>query len=173
MKRKREKDFNELIYKINETIYFSDCVTKHSTKKLDNLTNTYDEYDLIIDSVGGSVELGIKIYNNIKKSKYIINTIGTGIVAGISILLLLAGKNKSMTKYATLYLTEINSQVKNELINIELKDKFNEIILDNTSNKIIQDQLNNFARRGSFLNSAESLNYGFIDFIILSKKLIF
>lgn len=172
MKRKIEQINLELIYKINDTIYFSDCVTKRTTKILlnilDNLTDEHDEYKLVIDSNGGCVESGIKIYKFIKKSKYKINTVATGLVGGIAILILLAGEQKSMTEFCKLFICDISSSSNGSYLELiaqsnyisELKKTIDDIILNNTC--LTQSQLNDFTNCGKFMTSDESLKYKFI-----------
>lgn len=133
-----------------------------------------DKITIYINSPGGDVNAGLAIYDAMKSSPCIIETIGVGLCASMGAFLLSSGDIGHRKAYENCEimihqpLGGTNGQVSDIEIMTKrfayLKNKITEILAINTSQskeKIAKDCDRNF-----FLNSDEALEYHLIDAIV-------
>lgn len=103
------------VYKTGRTIYFYDEVNNktvcEASKFIDELESENDkEIELIINSNGGSIYDGLALYDRIRSSACQINTVGTGFVASMGLIVFLAGDHRTLTETAMLLNHQGSSQ---------------------------------------------------------------
>lgn len=164
------------ITQIKNHIFFTSIITN---KSADNLLSTlYHSQKLSqplvlhISSDGGDVHSALRIVDYLRQIP--VNTIGEGLIASAATLILVSGRKRCMTKYATFLMHQLrcpNSMsgtyhnIKDEMLNIELLHQYMVDIYQQKSTmtrKNIDKQLATERQ----LTSKQCLEFGLIDQIL-------
>lgn len=182
-------DMGEVKLMNGTTIYFNSPVYNHSVDRAlyllkivnQNIMMYEFEYpDLkgklyprfIINSGGGSVVEGLRLYDSIKNNIYGVTTIVQGMAASMGIILAVSGARKTATPHSTLMIHQLSAGAGGKYAELKdymkfwsnLQDKLSAILVENT--KIKKDKINELMSRESFIMADEALSLGLIDDII-------
>lgn len=140
--------------------------------------NPDKDISVYINSPGGEVYAGIAMYDTMKHVKNEIVTINVGLAASAGALLLAAGskgKRYSLPGAQTM-IHQVIGGVEGQATDVEitakhmlkLRDQYADIIAKETSQKL--DKVKTDMDRDYWMDANESIKYGIIDKIMLSKK---
>lgn len=178
------------IYRDGNKVYFHGEVTKESIngvkreimRAAEHITNTLSKlgiYDpneayieLIIHSPGGCVYSGFNLIDFIESFSIPIITTGTGTVASMAALILLAGKKRRLTKNAHILIHQIRSIIGGKRDDImdyikhleDIQKQFIKYISERT--KLSKTEIEQLLKRESWIMAEEALKMGLIDEII-------
>ena len=171
----------------NNNIYFYGAVSESSTLQLKNKLDELDLHSQItaihykieappihlhIQSYGGSLLHTFYIMDVIKTLKTPVYTYIDGFAASAATLMSVCGKRRFMTESSVMLVHQLSSgasgkfeEIKNEYSNlVEFMEIIKKTYLNNSN--ISSDNLDVLLKQDLWLNSAKSLEYGFIDEII-------
>ena len=171
----------------NNNIYFYGAVSESSTLQLKNKLEELDLHlqtiaihykidappiHLHIQSYGGSLLHTFYIMDVIKLLKTPVYTHIDGFAASAATLMSVCGKRRFMTESSVMLVHQLSSgasgkfeEIKNEYSNlVEFMEIIKKTYLNNSN--ISSDNLDALLKQDLWLNSAKSLEYGFIDEII-------
>ena len=171
----------------NNNIYFYGAVSESSTLQLKNKLDELDLHSQItaihykieappihlhIQSYGGSLLHTFYIMDVIKTLKTPVYTYIDGFAASAATLMSVCGKRRFMTESSVMLVHQLSSgasgkfeEIKNEYSNlVEFMEIIKKTYLNNSN--ISSDNLDALLKQDLWLNSAKSLEYGFIDEII-------
>lgn len=141
-----------------------------------NSLNIYDmnkmEINMYINSPGGCMSSGFDLIDFMDTYPIGINTIGTGSVASMAVLLLCAGKKRSITKNSHLLVHQFRTQIGGKrqdildyLVHLEnIHRQMVEFLSSKT--KMSKDELNNMLKNESWVTAAQAKDLGIVDNII-------
>lgn len=169
----------------NHNIHFDSNVTDDTVNQLcdilDNLDGKYDIYNLHIKSNGGNVMAGLKAYDKIKSSKYIINTYANDVIGGIASIMFIVGKERFFTPDCIMYigksvcLDKLKSNkelLKSFKFMDGLNKQINELYLLHSNKRFTLSKLQKMQENdGTYLKCYECQKYGLVDTIIPNEKL--
>jgi ATP-dependent protease ClpP protease subunit len=171
----------------NNNIYFYGAVSESSTLQLKTKLEELDLHlqtiaihykidappiHLHIQSYGGSLLHTFYIMDVIKTLKTPVYTYIDGFAASAATLMSVCGKRRFMTESSVMLVHQLSSgasgkfeELKNEYSNlVEFMEIIKKTYLNNSN--ISSQNLDNLLKQDLWLNSAKSLEYGFIDEII-------
>lgn len=131
-----------------------------------------------VDSPGGSVKSGLSMVDVMRYINSDVATINTGMAASMGSILLSSGTKgkRSSLNFSKVMIHQVSSgaqgHVEDNRISQMESEKYNYILfrmLAENSGRSFKEVLDS-ARRDKWLNSQESLDFGFIDEIILTDK---
>lgn len=163
-------------------IKLDSTVTKVSVDRLITEIEVLDSLDptqpitLEIDSGGGSVYHGLRLYNAMKASKSPIHTHANGMAASMAAILLIAGDEREATPESRILIHQVSAGTMGKTDDMEhdinhvntLQDDLYEIISENTG--LSMDDIRRIAGSDVFYDGEESVRLGFIDRLVDSKK---
>lgn len=178
------------IYRDGNKVYFHGEVTKESVNGvkreimraaesiITNLTKLgiYDSkevyIELVIHSPGGCVYSGFNLIDFIETFPIPIITTGTGTVASMATLILLAGKKRRLTKNAHILIHQIRSIIGGKRDDImdyikhleDIQKQFIKYISERT--KLSKTEVEQLLKRESWIMAEEAIKMGLIDDII-------
>lgn len=141
-----------------------------------NSLNVYDmnkmEINMYINSPGGCMSSGFDLIDFMNTYPIKINTIGTGTVASMAVLLLCAGEKRSITANSHLLVHQFRTQIGGKrqdildyLVHLEnIHKQMVEYLSSRT--KMTKDELNNMLKNESWITAAQAKELGFVDSII-------
>ena len=182
---KRKIDDNDtLVYKNGRTIYFYADVNNESICKtirfLDELEKESKKEIMIkICSSGGYVYSGFALYDRIRQSVCQINTIGTGIVASMALIIYLAGDYRSIEENATLLNHQACDEIEGRIEDLKIAMKETERIEQRvveiiachtglTERKIIND----IQKGDNYIKPERAVDEGFAHELIKNDRII-
>jgi len=168
---------------IGNKIYFTGEIHRESVHSLkekiieisDKLSKIYNETGeklpiyLFINSPGGAVHSGFDLIDFIESYHFPIITIGTGRVASMAFLVLLAGKEKYLTPNSHILIHQISTMIGGKRQDIldyvkHIEDLHNQIIKFITSRTNLKTkEVEELLSRESWLNAEEATSKGLID----------
>jgi ATP-dependent protease ClpP protease subunit len=177
----------ETVQNTNNNIYFYGAVSESSTLQLKTKLEELDLHSqltaiqyktdpypihLHIQSYGGSLLHTFYIMDIIKTLKTPVYTYIDGFAASAATLMSVCGKRRFMTESSIMLVHQLSSgasgkfeEIKNEYSNlVEFMEIIKKTYLNNSN--ISSDNLDALLKQDLWLNSAKSLEYGFIDEII-------
>jgi ATP-dependent Clp endopeptidase proteolytic subunit ClpP len=175
------------VYSKDNHIYYKSDVNKRSVEQLiDLLDEKNEEYEEIkldkliknyepepiylhITSFGGSLFMGMKAVDAIKRSKVPVHTIVDGYAASCGSLMAVVGVKRYMTPRSYQLIHQLSSgmwgkysELKDEMENCEtLMDTIRDIYVDNTSME--KDSIDSQLKHDSWWNADKCLEVGLID----------
>lgn len=173
----------------NTTIYFNCIVEKNTVDRAmelfrvvnNNIAAIVQEYPelkgqlvpkFIINSNGGSIVQGLRLFDKIKENMYPVTTIVNGMAASMGIILAVAGSKKQATKHSVLMIHSLSAGASGkyrELMDYakfwtQLQDVLSKIIVDNTKAK--KEDVDDLMQGESFILATDALQMGLIDEIV-------
>ena len=171
----------------NNNIYFYGAVSESSTLQLKNKLDELDLHSQItaihykieappihlhIQSYGGSLLHTFYIMDVIKTLKTPVYTYIDGFAASAATLMSVCGKRRFMTESSVMLVHQLSSgasgkfeEIKNEYSNlVEFMEIIKKTYLNNSN--ISSQHLDALLKQDLWLNSAKSLEYGFVDEIV-------
>lgn len=160
--------------------FLNDYVSSIVQAQLMFLESVDDKRDIImhIDTPGGSVKSGLSIIDVMYYIKPEIHTVNTGMAASMGSVLLSSGSKgkRSSLNFSKLMIHQVSGGTQGNVEEMRISqretEKYNYILMkilsDNTGKSletIIED-----SKKDKWFNSQESLEYGFIDEVIESKR---
>lgn len=130
---------------------------------------------LMIDSGGGSVYDGLRLYNAMKSSKSPVHTFVNGRAASMAAIILIAGDVRMATAESRVLIHQVAGGTRGKVENMEhdinhastLQDDLFEIIAENTGLSL-QD-IRRIAANDVYYDGEESIQLGFVDKLTASK----
>lgn len=124
---------------------------------------------LVIDSPGGSVYDGLRLYNAMKTSKSHIHTVVNGMAASMGAIILIAGDSREATPESRVLIHQVSAGTGGKTYDMEqdlnhintLQDDLYEIIAENTG--LSMQDVRRISMSDVFYDAEESLRLGFID----------
>lgn len=131
---------------------------------------------IYINSPGGSVTAGLSIYDTMNFIKPNVITIGMGLCASMGAFLLSSGDKRYALENTKIMIHQPLGGAKGQASDImivaeeiiKIKKKLNDILCKNTKQKL--EKIEKDTDRDFYMDSAEALNYGIIDEILIQKK---
>jgi ATP-dependent Clp endopeptidase proteolytic subunit ClpP len=173
----------------NTTIYFNCFVEKHTVddaircmKQVNHNIATIEleypelkgkvEFKFVINSNGGNVVQGLRLFDAIQANPYPITTIASGMAASMGIILTVAGKKKAATKNSVLMIHQLSAGAQGKFMELQdymrfwtsLQDVLKGILVDNTNAK--EKDIEKFMKGETFIMAPEALKLGLIDEIV-------
>lgn len=173
----------------NTTIYFNCYVEKNTVDDAIRLIKTvnrniatieldYPElkgklpFKFIINSGGGNVVQGLRLFDAIKNNIYPITTIANGIAASMGIILLVAGKTIQATKHSTLMIHQLSAGAQGKYFELQGHMKFwtdlqtllGTLLVENTKAK--KEDIAKFMTGETYMLAEEALKLGIIESIV-------
>lgn len=127
---------------------------------------------VVINSNGGSVVEGLRLFDAIKNNIYPVDTIVQGMSASMGVIVLFSGKRKFATKHSILLIHQISGGMSGKYSDImdtakywvKLQTALSNIIKENTKAK--KEDIDKFMTGESFFTAQEAVDLGLIDGII-------
>jgi len=147
-----------------------DIVPKYIELGINNTSEM--EIKLYIDSMGGSIASGFNLIDFMRTHYIPITTIGSGTIASMATLLLVAGKKKYLTKNSHLLVHQFRagfSGKREELLDYfkHLEDVQEQLISFLTENTNLEkNQMIKLLKNESWLTTEQAIQMGFADAII-------
>jgi ATP-dependent Clp endopeptidase proteolytic subunit ClpP len=128
--------------------------------------------ELWITSPGGAVSAGFSLIDFMQDFHIPIHTVGTGTVASMAVLLLLAGKERALTTNSNLLVHQLRAGINGKLDEIldymkhldELHKQMSDYIVKYT--KLDASKVKDMLARESWIMAQQALEMGFVDRII-------
>jgi ATP-dependent Clp protease protease subunit len=126
----------------------------------------------IINSGGGDVIQGLRLFDAIKNNIYPFTTIASGMAASMGIILLVAGAKVKAAPHTVLLIHPLSAGMEGDFYKLEgymklytdLQTKLTDILIENTSAK--KEDVIDFMTGESFIMAKEALDLGIIDEIV-------
>lgn len=114
------------VYKVRRSIYFFDEVNNKTVcdacRFIDELeSESQEDIEFVINSVGGSIYDGMALYDRIRSTACKVNTVGTGFVASMGLIIFLAGDNRTITENVVLLNHQGSSEVAGKTSDIKIE----------------------------------------------------
>ena len=168
--------FNSAVYA--ESVDYAITLLKNINRNIAITELTYPELKdkitpkIIINSPGGDVIQGFRLFDAIKNNVFPVTTIGSGEVSSMGMILLVAGSKVQSTEHTVMLIHPLSAGVSGQYPKLEnymnlysnLQEKLSSIIIDNSRAK--KDDISNFMKGDSFIMAADALKLGIIDEII-------
>lgn len=183
-KSEKESPFAEKFLKTRQIILSGEINEENTAKTVEQLLLLESESDkpiyVYIDSPGGSIDSGFGIYDVIRFINAPVYTIGTGLIASMgSIILLAAPKERRLGLPNSHYLIHqplIGGVAQGVATDLEIqaeeiaksKGKLIKLISDETGVSV--EQVKKDCDRDHWLSADEAKNYGLISKVISSRK---
>lgn len=136
------------------------------------------EISLYINSPGGSVTAGLAIYDTMKYITAPVSTVCMGLAASMGAFLLAAGEKgkRFALPNCQIMIHQPSGGFRGQATDIEihakeilrLKDRLNQILSENTGRSF--EEVVRATERDNYLTPEESLDFGIIDKILVSRK---
>jgi len=177
--------------KDNFTIYFDSPVYSNSVnmamdllKQVNrNIAMTELEYPelkgllnvkFIINSGGGEIIQGLRLFDSIRNNAFPVNTIASGMAASMGIILLVAGHKVQAVENSVLMIHQLSAGMGGKFFELrdhmkfytELQNKLSAILIENSKAK--KEDVLNFMKGESFILTKDALKLGIIDEIVKS-----
>ena len=131
---------------------------------------------LTIDSGGGSVYNGLRLYNAMKTAKSPIHTKVDGMAASMAAIILISGDKREATPESRVLIHQVSSRNSGKVYDMEqslnhtrtLQDDLYQIISENTGLSL--KDVTRIAKSDVFYDGEESLRLGFIDVLTHGKE---
>lgn len=181
--------FGEVIIRDNFTVYFNSPVFSYSVDTAISLIKQVNrnialtelsypelegkiEFKFIINSVGGDVIQGLRLFDAIKANKYPITTIASGMAASMGIITLVAGATVKAVEHTVLLIHPLSAGVQGEYYRLQnymklytdLQSKLTNILIQNSNAK--KEDIEKFMTGDSFILAPEAKTLGIIDEVI-------
>lgn len=183
-KSEKESPFAEKFLKTRQIILSGEINEENTAKTVEQLLLLESESDkpiyIYIDSPGGSIDSGFGIYDVIRFINAPVYTIGTGLIASMgSIILLAAPKERRLGLPNSHYLIHqplIGGVAQGVATDLEIqaeeiaksKEKLIKLISDETGKPV--DQVKKDCDRDHWLTADEAKDYGLISKVISTRK---
>jgi len=126
----------------------------------------------IINTGGGNVVQGLRLFDAIKNNIYPIHTIANGMAASMGIILLVAGKVVSATEHSVLMIHQLSAGAQGKYFELQghmkfwtdLQEKLAEILVSNSSAK--KEDIEKFMKGETYMLAGEALKLGLINGIV-------
>jgi|GEM_PF-2124682 len=162
-------------------VYLDGEVNESSANKLINeidvleTLNPGKQITVIINSGGGSVYDGLRIYNKFKSVKSPIHTVGNNMAASMAAVLLIAGDTREATSTCRILIHEVSSGARGKSTDmkadlrhtLDLQEDLYEIIAVSTGLSL--KDIRKLCERDIFYSAEDSVRLGFIDKISTEK----
>jgi len=167
------------IYRQGRSLYFFDEINNYTVAEalrlLQLMVNESSKkpVQIILNTPGGSVYDGLAFYDYLRYLSCPLMIIGTGLIASMGIIIILAGDKRCVTKNTRLMSHQISTQVQGKVSDVkidftetkELEKICDNIIAERTgqSLKVVQNEIKNGDK---YLGAEEALKKGYIHKII-------
>ena len=129
-------------------------------------------FKFIINSGGGNVVQGLRLFDAIKNNVYPITTIANGMAASMGIIILVAGKKIQATEHSTLMIHQLSAGAQGKFNELQghmkfwtdLQTKLAEILTNNTKAK--KEDIDKFMQGETYILAKEALQMGLIQEIV-------
>ena len=182
-------DTGDVSLKDNFTIYFDSPVYSYSVNRaIDlikqvnrNIAMTELEYPqlkgvlevkFIINSGGGEIIQGLRLFDAIKNNVFPVNTIASGMAASMGIVLLVAGHKTQAVENSVLMIHQLSAGMGGKYFELrdhmkfytDLQNKLSSILVENSKAK--DKDIKEFMQGESFILATDALKLGIIDEIL-------
>jgi ATP-dependent Clp protease, protease subunit len=167
------------VFRAGCTLYFFDEINAYSVSEALRLLQAIgsefpkEPIQIILNSCGGSVYDGLCLYDYLESVKNPIIIIGTGLVASMAVIILLAGDERYLTKNARLMVHQIATHVEGKVNDVKIDyDETKE--LEKICNEIIANKIGSSIKKiaseikigDKYLSANEALEKGYIHGVI-------
>lgn len=179
MRKPLMQDGQPSIYRQGRSLYFFDEINNYTVAEALRLLQTMvceapkKPVQIILNTPGGSVYDGLAFYDYLRYLSCPLMIIGTGLVASMGVIIILAGDKRCVTKNTRLMSHQISTQVQGKVSDVkidydetkELEKICDGIIAERTgqSLKVIQFELK---KGDKYFGAEEALKRGYIQKII-------
>jgi ATP-dependent Clp endopeptidase proteolytic subunit ClpP len=171
------------------TIYFNCYVEKYTVDRAISLLKQVNHHiakveiehpelkgslrpKFIINSNGGSVVQGLRLFDRLKNNIYDVSTIVDGMSASMGIILAVAGKKKQATPNSVLMIHALSAGAQGKFRELmdyakfwqQLQTKLGNILVENTKAK--KEDIDEFMKGETYIMAEEALKLGLIDEIV-------
>jgi ATP-dependent Clp protease protease subunit len=154
----------DLLKQVNRNI----AMTELEYPKLKGLLNV----KFIINSGGGEIVQGLRLFDAIKNNIYEVNTVASGMAASMGIILLVGGHHVQAVENSVLMIHQMSGGMGGKYFELrdnmkyftELQNKLSSILVENSKAK--DKAIMEFMKGESFIMAADALKLGIIDEII-------
>lgn len=187
---------NDLIYRVENHIYFRSQVTTSSISTLCKLINEANNEFIILEknikhakltpaplyvhitSDGGTLIAGFMAYDEIENSRIPIYTIIEGYAFSAATIMSMAGRKRYMTRSSYMLIHQLSAgcegnfeQIKDSYINNEqLMKHLKEIYAQKTKNKLKGKKLDDILKRDIYIGADSCLKMGLVDEIYQTSQ---
>ena len=153
----------DLLQQVNRNI----AITKLQYPELSGLNVKF-----VINSPGGEIIQGLRLFDAIKNNSYPVTTIASGEAASMGVILLVAGKTVKASENTTLLIHQLSAgvggkhSVMKDYMNFydQLQNKLTSLLVENSNAK--KEEITNFMKGESFILAPEAKKLGIIDEVI-------
>ena len=179
MRKPPQQEGQPSIYRQGRSLYFFDEINNYTVAEalrlLQLMVNEAPKkpVQIILNTPGGSVYDGLAFYDYLRYLSCPLMIIGTGLIASMGIIIILAGDKRCVTKNTRLMSHQISTQVQGKVSDVkidftetkELEKICDNIIAERTgqSLKVVQNEIKNGDK---YLGAEEALKKGYIHKII-------